>query len=214
MSELILNQLVERCPILFNTIDKIRDCAQVIIKCYSAGGKVLVCGNGGSSADSDHISGELMKSFENRRNIDNNTSFKFKQISSKRGHYIASKLEPGLSAISLSANSSLISAIANDMGADLVYAQQVYVYGNKGDVLIGISTSGNSQNIIDAIITAKAKDMVVVGLTGEDGGEVKNYCDILINVPGKRTALIQELHLPVYHTICMIIENHFFPKNC
>jgi D-sedoheptulose 7-phosphate isomerase len=131
-------------------------------------------------------------------------------ISEERGNYLAGKLQQGLPAISLTAHNALLSAVANDIDAELVFAQQVIGYGNTGDVLIGISSSGNSQNVVDAIITAKAKGMVVIGLTGETGGKMKTFCDILINVPERRTSFVQELHLPVYHTICLMVENSLF----
>jgi D-sedoheptulose 7-phosphate isomerase len=129
---------------------------------------------------------------------------------SKRGQYLAEKLQHGFPAIALTVHSDLITAVANDTDADLIFAQQVIGYGKTGDVLIAISTSGNSRNVLDAIITAKAKGLVVIGLTGEIGGKMKSCCEILINVPEKKTASVQELHLPVYHTICRIVENAFF----
>jgi len=131
-------------------------------------------------------------------------------MDNERGSYLAEKLQHGLPAISLTAHSALITAVANDTDADLIFAQQVVGYGNAGDVLIAISSSGNSQNVLDAILTAKAKGLSVIGLSGESGGKMKPMCDILVNVPGKRTAFVQELHLPVYHALCVMIENHFF----
>ena len=189
---------------------EIGNAAECLIRCYQQGRKVLVCGNGGSSSDSDHIVGELMKDFEQKRPLDLFLKKQLSAISADRGSYLAETLQQGLPAISLSAHHALVTAFANDSDADLVFAQQVTGYGQAGDVLIGISTSGNSQNIVDAIITAKAKGMEVIGLTGETGGRMKTLCDILINVPGRRTSFVQELHLPVYHTLCLIVENHFF----
>ncbi len=134
-------------------------------------------------------------------------------VDASRGEYLAGNLQQGLPAISLNAHSGLISAVANDIDADVVYAQQVTGYGNSGDILIGISTSGNSQNVIDALIVAKAKGLITIGLSGKTGGKMKAYCDFLINVLETRTAYVQELHLPVYHTICMVVEDYFFhPK--
>jgi D-sedoheptulose 7-phosphate isomerase len=131
-------------------------------------------------------------------------------VTSERGAYLAEKLQAGLPAISLSSHTALITAVANDTDADLIYAQQVIGFGSSGDVLIGISTSGNARNVLDAAITARAKGMKVIGMTGETGGNLKSFCDILINVPEKRTLFVQELHLPVYHTLCLMVENHFF----
>jgi D-sedoheptulose 7-phosphate isomerase len=154
--------------------------------------------------------GELMKGFENKRRIGETLKKQLIESDEERGTYLAEKLQHALPAISLTAHTALITAVANDTDADLIFAQQVVGYGNRGDVLIGISSSGNSQNVIDAMITAKAKGMMVIGLTGETGGKMKRLCDILINVPGRRTAFVQELHLPVYHVLCLMVENHFF----
>ena len=189
---------------------KIQEAADCLIRCYENGGKVLICGNGGSCSDSDHIVGELMKGFEHKRPIPESVKKSLNKIGGERGNYLSEKLQHGLPAISLTAHNALITAIANDTDADLIFAQQVVGYGNAGDVLIAISSSGNSQNILDAILIAKAKDLWVIGLTGDNGGKMGSVCDILINVPGTRTAFVQELHLPIYHTLCMMIENHFF----
>ena len=199
-----------RYPRLENLRWQIRDAAECLIKCYQQDGKVLVCGNGGSSSDSDHIVGELMKGFEMRRPVEEPLKEQLLSISNERGSYLAKKLQQCLPAISLTVHNALLTAVANDTDPDLVFAQQVIGYGNSGDVLIGISTSGNSQNVLDAIITAKAKGLNVIGLTGETGGRMKPLCDILINVPASRTSFVQELHLPVYHVLCQILEDHFF----
>lgn len=205
-----IDELVSRYPQLLAVKDEIQNAADALIKCYQGGGKVLLCGNGGSCSDSDHIVGELMKGFENKRRIGEPLKKQLSEIAGERGDYLAEKLQQGLPAISLTAHSALITAVANDTDADLIFAQQVVGYGNAGDIIIGISSSGNSQNVIDALITAKAKEMVVIGLTGETGGKMKPFCDILINVPGRRTAFVQELHLPVYHVLCLMVENYFF----
>jgi D-sedoheptulose 7-phosphate isomerase len=205
-----LEDLISRYPQLITVKNEIQKATDCLIMCYQQDRKVLVCGNGGSCSDSDHIVGELMKSFEYKRPIGKSLKNQLSEFAGERGIYLAEKLQQGLPTISLTAHSALITAIANDIDADLIFAQQVISYGNTGDVLIGISSSGNSQNIVDAIITAKAKGMVVIGLTGETGGKIKLFCDILINVPGQRTAFVQELHLPVYHTICLMVENYFF----
>jgi len=207
-----LDELIGRYPQLEPVKEQIREAASALIRSYEQGGKLLLCGNGGSCSDSDHIVGELMKGFENKRQISDVFKNKLTQSAGERGAYLAEKLQQALPAISLTAHSALITAVANDTDADLIFAQQVTGYGNAGDVILGISSSGNSQNVIDALITAKAKDMVVIGLTGETGGKMNAYCDILINVPGKRTAFVQELHLPVYHVLCLMVEHHFFGK--
>lgn len=204
----IIDDLFEKYPALETSKNDIIDAIEEITSCYSNKGKLLLCGNGGSCADADHIVSELMKSFEKKRPLD----FELEKNlnATQRGKYISEKLQNALPAISLNAHSSLYSAISNDIDSSLVFAQQIVGYGNPGDILIAISTSGNSQNVIDAAITAKAKGLKVVGLTGESGGEIKEFCDITIRVPSSSTPEIQELHLPVYHTICKYIENKFF----
>jgi D-sedoheptulose 7-phosphate isomerase len=205
-----LEELLRRYPQLENISVKINEAAERLIRCYQNGNKLLICGNGGSCSDSDHIAGELLKGFEQKRPLDDLMRNNLISVSGKRGSYLAEKLQSGLPAISLSAHTSLITAVANDTDATLIYAQQVMGFGNPGDVLLGISTSGNAQNVLDAAVTARAKGMTVIGMTGETGGKLKVCCDILINVPERRTSFVQELHLPVYHTLCLIIENHFF----
>lgn len=205
-----LKELTKRYPQLLTVENEIDKAAQCLINCFQQGSKLLVCGNGGSCSDSDHIVGELMKGFEKKRQIAEDLKNGLMVIDSERGKYLSEKLQQGLPAISLTSNSALITAVANDTDPDLIFAQQVAGYGNSGDVLIGISTSGNSQNVVDAIITAKAKGMVVIALTGENGGKMRSYCDILINVPGTRTSFIQELHSPVYHALCLIVESSLF----
>jgi D-sedoheptulose 7-phosphate isomerase len=209
-NQFLVKKLIERYPELLAVENEIRKAAESLIACYEQGGKVLVCGNGGSCSDSDHIVAELMKGFENLRPIADKFKDQLTEIAGDRGTYLAGKLQQGLPAISLTAHSALITAVANDTDAHLIFAQQVVGYGNIGDVLIAISSSGNSQNVLDAILTAKAKGLLVIGLTGESGGKMKSMCDILIHVPGKQAAYIQELHLPVYHTLCRMVENHFF----
>ena len=178
-----LDQLCERYPVLFDLRNPIAEAAGMIINCYSRGRKLLICGNGGSSADADHFAAELMKSFESGRPLDKSLKVRFLEVSGTRGRFLGEKLEHALPAISLS-NTALTTAISNDIDPSLIFAQQVIGYGEEGDVLIGISTSGNSQNILDACITAKALNLNVIGLTGESGGRMKHYCDLLVNSTG------------------------------
>ena len=208
--ENILNEVISRYPALESCKEDIRKAYLTVIDCYSNDGKLLLCGNGGSCSDADHIVGELMKSFEKKRPLNIELENELKSLSDERGAYIAGKLQNALPAISLNAHAALYSAIANDIDANLAFAQQILGYGKKGDVLIGITTSGNSQNVIDAAITAKAIGLKVIGLTGQTGGKLKEYCDVIIRVPATNTAEVQEFHLPVYHTICKIVENKFF----
>lgn len=199
-----------RYPVLVPLMKQIESASDCLISCYGKGGKVLVCGNGGSCSDSGHMVAELMKGFTMKRNLGSSLRNSLVEIAGKRGEYLAENLQQGLPAISLAAHSSLITAISNDSDPGVIFAQQVTGYGNPDDILFGISTSGNARNVVDAAIVAKAKGMKVIGLTGKTGGLLKSYCDILINVPEERTHLVQELHLPVYHTICLIVEAAFF----
>lgn len=207
---ILVDQLCERYPTLTTVKPAIEAACNQLIACYENGGKVLVCGNGGSCSDSDHIVGELMKSFELKRPIKSTIQEKLAIIDPERGSYLASHLQQGLPAISLTAHTALTTAVANDIDGEVIFAQQVIGYGQPDDILIGISSSGNSQNVLDACMVAKAMNLKVIGLTGETGGKMKPLCDILVNVPGRRTFMVQELHLPVYHVLCLAVEHHFF----
>ena len=176
-----------------------------------SGGKILLCGNGGSCADCDHIAGELLKGFLLRRPM----SLEFKEKMAVYGDFgveIGDKLQYGLPAISLCTHSAPISAFANDVDGDLVYAQQVFAYGNPGDILVGISTSGNSKNVVAAAKVGKALGMTVLGLTGQGGGKLLEIADLCIRVPETETFKVHELHLPVYHWLCAETEGYFFPE--
>ena len=208
-----LGEMIKRYPALETCKEDVDEAANAIIQCYSSGGKLLICGNGGSCSDADHMVGELMKSFEKMRPLSESLKNTLISVSEDRGEFIAGKLQTALPAISLNAHSALNSAIANDIDAKLVFAQQILAYGEKNDVLIAISTSGNSQNIVDAVITAKAVRLTVIALTGQSGGRMKQYCDIAVCVPADNTAEVQELHLPVYHTICRMVESKIFIRN-
>jgi len=209
-SKYILQETLRRYKQLEFLEEAIQKAAFTIIETYKKGGKVLVCGNGGSCSDADHIVGELMKSFEGRRPLSGPLQEKLVELSHETGKMLAEKLQQGLPAISLTVHSALITAIANDISGEVIYAQQVVGWGNPGDVLIGLSTSGNSQNVIDAMIVAKAKGLITIGMTGETGGKMREWSDILLNVPERRTAYVQELHLPVYHALCMMVEKEIF----
>ncbi|MCK5821859.1 MAG: SIS domain-containing protein [Bacteroidales bacterium] len=210
--EVCINDLIKRYSALESCVGDIEEAIQVIIACYSNNGKLLICGNGGSCADADHMVGELMKSFEKQRPVNDELRNKLSSVSKERGSSIAGRLQKALPAISLNAHSALYSAIANDIDAEIVFAQQVLGYGEKGDILIAISTSGNSQNVIDAAITAKALGLMVISLSGQSGGMMKQYSDIAVCVPADNTAEVQEFHLPVYHTICKMVEKSFFMR--
>lgn len=180
--------------------------------CYLNGGKVLTCGNGGSAADAEHIVGELMKGYLLKRPIPQEMRAKLVSAHPQAGDYLADHLQGGLSAISLVSQTSLLSAIANDTAADMVYAQQVYAYGREGDTLIGISTSGNASNVIHAMQVARALGLHIIGLTGPTGGALKMLCDVCIHVPAENTPAIQERHLPIFHVLCAMLEEEFFAE--
>ena len=183
---------------------------ELISKCYREKGKVMTCGNGGSASDSEHIVGELMKGFKSKRLLPYSFREKINNFYPEVGEYIADHLQGALPAISLTSNTPLNTAFANDVATDMVYAQQVYGYGNPGDILIGLSTSGNSVNVIRALQVARVKEVVTIGLTGLTGGKMAELCDVIIRVPRISTPDIQELHLPVYHALCLMIEQEFF----
>jgi len=206
----ILKDLIIRYPELEQNYNNILDSINIIADCYKNGGKVLVCGNGGSAADSEHIVGELMKGFLLPRKLEVKDQEKIKEIFPEDAEYLIDNLQQALPTISLVSQTALQTAFANDNAPDLSFAQQVLGYGNKNDVLISISTSGNSKNVLYASQIAKCKEMKVVSLTGSKGGILKDLSNVLINVPSDETFIIQEYHLPVYHAICACLENEFF----
>lgn len=183
---------------------------EILRDCFLAGHKLLVAGNGGSAADSEHIVGELMKGFVKPRHVPKDMARRLEEIDSHAGRELAEKLQGGLPAIALTGHPGLSTAFLNDVDGLMVYAQQVYGYGQEGDVFLGISTSGNAANIHYALVAAKAKGMKVIGLTGKDGGLLGKNADVAIIVPEQETYKIQELHLPVYHALCLMLEECFF----
>jgi D-sedoheptulose 7-phosphate isomerase len=202
--------LVQRRGELAALSGEIERAGQLVIDCYRAGGKLLLCGNGGSAADSEHLVGELMKGYLRRRPIPAAERAALLTEDGQHGAYLADHLQGALPAISLVSHSALISAIANDVAADMVFAQQVYGYGAPGDVLVCISTSGTSVNVLHAARVARARRLGVLGFTGEYGGALKPLCDACVAVPGSLTAEIQERHLAIYHALCAWIEAEFF----
>lgn len=206
----VIEDLVIRHPVLTSCNEGIVAATEVLISCYKKGNKLLTCGNGGSASDAQHIVGELMKGFVLPRKLSSDKRKQLKEMFPNSSQYLISNLQDVLPAISLLGETALTSAYANDLAPDLVFAQQVLGLGKMGDVLLAISTSGNSQNIIYACEVARVQKMLVIGLTGESGGAMKELCDVLINVPSKITYIIQEFHLPVYHCLCLALENEFF----
>ena len=205
-----LEELLTRYPVLISVKDDIKEAYEILENCYKNGGKLLIAGNGGSCADAEHIVGELMKGFVKPRAVSAEFGEKLSKADPVRGRELADKLQGGLPAIALTGHPGLSTAYLNDVDGNLIYAQQTYGYGKEGDVLLGISTSGNSKNIMYAMTAAKAIGMKTIGLTGKDGGELKQTADVSIVVPEKETFKIQELHLPVYHALCLMLEERFF----
>lgn len=209
-----VEHLTERYPALQSVKQEIIDAYILLEDCFEHDGKLLIAGNGGSAADSEHIAGELMKRFKVPRPVSDVFAEKLKKIDSVRGAKLANNLEQSLMAIPLVAHEALTTAYINDVDGLGVFAQQLFGFGRLGDVFLGISTSGSSENIISAAITAKALGMKVIGLTGANGGKLSKFADTIVRVPETETYLIQELHLPIYHCWCLMLENHFFtPPN-
>ena len=205
-----LEELVERYPVLDAVKDDVRKAYELLEACYEQGGKLLIAGNGGSCADAEHIVGELMKGFVKRREVSDSFAECLRSADEVRGAELAKKLQGGLPAIALTGHAGLSTAYLNDVDGDLIFAQQTYGYGRPGDVLIGISTSGNAKNVMYAMTVAKALGMKTIGLTGKDGGALKREADVSVVVPETDTFKIQELHLPVYHALCLMLEERFF----
>jgi len=206
----VLNQCVAKYPELSECSADIVSAFETIRDSYRGGGKVLLAGNGGSASDCEHIVGELMKGFMSKRPVPQTMRDRLRRFGDEDGGYIADRLQGALPAISLVSHTALATAYANDVAADMVFAQQVYGYGRPGDVLIGLSTSGNSANVVRALQVARALDMRTIGLTGRSGGRMKELCDVIIRVPSDVTPDIQERHLPIYHTLCIMLEEEFF----
>ena len=205
-----LEELEERYPVLDAVKDDVRKAYELLEACYEQGGKLLIAGNGGSCADAEHIVGELMKGFVKRREVSDSFAECLRNADEVRGAELAKKLQGGLPAIALTGHAGLSTAYLNDVDGDLIFAQQTYGYGRPGDVLIGISTSGNAKNVMYAMTVAKALGMKTIGLTGKDGGALKREADVSVVVPETETFKIQELHLPVYHALCLMLEERFF----
>lgn len=205
-----IDLLIKRYPDLSIVKESIIDAYLVMQECYKNDGKLLIAGNGGSAADSEHMAGELMKRFRTPRSITPEFARILKNIDPNRGANLANRLERGLMAIPLVAHEALTTAYINDVDGLGVFAQQLFGFGRPGDVFLGISTSGNSENIIVATVVARALGIKVIGLTGASGGELASVSDVAVKVPQTETYMIQELHLPVYHCWCLMLEDYFF----
>ena len=205
-----MDLLLERYPSLIACKNDIIMAYDMLENTYSNERKLLVCGNGGSASDSEHIVGELMKEFKLKRKVFAQQAEAMKAIDPELGTTLAQHLQGALPAITLTAHSSLTTAFMNDSEPVLVFAQQVNGYGKEGDSFLGISTSGNSMNVIYAAVTAKARGLKVIGLTGQKESKLSKLADVCIRVPETETYKIQEFHLPVYHCLCLMLEDHFF----
>jgi len=198
--------LLKKYPELKSARKDIDKACKVITRAFSAGRKLLLCGNGGSAADCEHISGEFLKGFMSKRPLPAAAKRDLVRRFGGEGRILADHLQVGFAALPLVSFSSLLTAFANDVAPQLCFAQMVNAVGMRGDVFLGISTSGKAENVIYAAMTAKARGLITVAMTGGDGGRLKNYCDIVIRTPGNNPPTVQEYHLPVYHAMCMEIE--------
>jgi D-sedoheptulose 7-phosphate isomerase len=203
-----VNTLIKKYPVLKPLEADILKACGILISSFSLKHKLLLCGNGGSAADCEHISGELLKSFQKKRSVNKRLRNTLRKKFKKEGNYLASNLQEGFPAIPLPSFSSLLTAFSNDVSPDLAFAQLVHALGNKGDVLLCISTTGNSKNILFAAQVAKTKRLTTIALTGMGGGKLKGLSDVTIDVPGNTTPSVQEYHVPVYHAICTEVERH------
>jgi D-sedoheptulose 7-phosphate isomerase len=205
-----LQQLIERYPRLGPLKGDIAAVFEIIAQIFSGGGKLLIAGNGGSAADAEHIAGELMKTFVKKRKLPDSFISNLEKIDSEIAQYLIPRLQPGLPAIALTGHNSLNTACINDVDGNITFAQQLYGYGKEGDALLAISTSGNSKNILYAAAAAKAKKVKVIALLGGNGGKLKDLAERVIIVPETEPYKVQELHLPIYHCLCLMLEDRFF----
>ena len=208
----ILDTFVQRYPALSECREAMWSAAQILVESYSQGGKLLIAGNGGSAADAEHIVGEMMKSFVLPRALPEGYAEALTACDPEMGAVLRDNLQGALPAIALDGHVALSTAYLNDCEPLLGFAQQVGGYGRPGDVFLGISTSGNSKNVLYAAVAAKARGMKLIGLTGEKPNKLERFTDVCIKVPAAETFKVQEYHLPVYHCLCLMVEKHFFGK--
>ncbi len=201
----ILRTYCDKYPAIAGIEIPLKRSIQFLVDCFTRGGQLLVCGNGGSCADADHIVGELVKAFRMKRPLSDSLIVAL-QEQGTTGEDLAKTLQGGFPAINLGAHSALMTAVLNDMSGEYIYAQQVVAYGREGDILLGISTSGNSENILHAGLVAKVKGMKTIGLTGKSGGRMVNQFDLVLRADANTTEDIQDIHTIIYHTICACVE--------
>ena len=208
-----LDRLIERYPALAECRDDLRAVRDLLAATFRTGGKLLLCGNGGSASDCEHIVGELMKGFLKRRPLPAAEAERIVAVGGADvGGEIAERLQGALPAVALTSSVALGSAVSNDVHGDMIYAQQVHGLGRPGDALLGISTSGNARNVLHACVVARARGMRTILLTGRTGGSLRAHADVAIRVPADNVVEIQEFHLPVYHALCLELEEAFFPS--
>lgn len=210
ITQKFIHEFFERHPDLVPLQDQIYQTCNILITAFQNGNKLLLCGNGGSSADCDHIAGEFLKGFLLKRPVREELKSLMAEKYGECGAEIAGKLQQGLPTISLVTHSAAISAFENDVDPELIYAQQVLAYGKPGDVLIGISTSGGANNVAVAVMTANSLGLHTIGLTGKDGGKLAQLADLALIMPECETYRIQEDHLAVYHLLCAVVEYEIF----
>lgn len=204
--ESLIDELTDRYPRLETIRKDLVEAGLLLVSVVQDDGKLLICGNGGSASDADHIVGELMKSFKKARPLGDDLVSALIAVDKELGEELSVSLQGGIPAVALTQHGALSTAFSNDVDPYMVFAQQTSVLGRPGDLFMGLTTSGNSRNVILGAITAKAKGLKVLGLTGRGGGKLKEYCDLCLCVPERETYKVQELHLPVYHTLCLILE--------
>lgn len=207
-----ISKLLASFPLLSAIKPSIMQAFELIKQTFTDDGIIYVCGNGGSAADAEHMVGELMKGFLLPRPIDPSFNDKLTSLYGDEGSMISSNLQEGIKAISLNGHPSLATAFGNDVDFSMIFAQQVYVLGKKGDLLIVFSTSGNSENIVKALQVAKAKGLKTIVFTGSDGGRCAELTDCCIKVPETETYRIQEYHLPIYHALCAMLEDYCYSE--
>jgi len=207
---IFMKNMLKRYPLLEKCSIDIEKALALCCKSLKNNGTIFICGNGGSAADADHIAGELLKGFLLKREISENIKNKLKESFGEEGNFIGERLQSGIKAISLTGHPALSTAFANDVNASLIFAQQLYALGNNGDIVIGLSTSGNADNVKKCFQVAAVKGIKSILLSGSDGGKCAKIADLSIIVPEKETYIVQELHLPIYHTLCLMLEDHFY----
>ena len=205
-----MDELFSHFPELREMRTELESAADIIIASYKSGGKVLTCGNGGSAADSEHIVGELLKSFEVERPLSRSLMESIQQQCPDDADLFINNLQAPLRAVALTAHPSFATAFANDVNADLIFSQQLLGLADRGDVLIALSTSGNSRNVVLCVKLAKVLGVHSIGLTGRNGSALAALCDVCIGAPSDITYRTQEFHLAIYHALCRVVERHFF----